>query len=132
MAKQKVLKITWVGNYLLEFGFKAESYYSGKWHKKQGCVILCDFLSLGQEYRDFYDRKIYRLLSWEYVSLSYFGRYHCPDFVAPGKYKEIRVIAENVQRLHEIFTEAGRSDLILELLRYLGIDQDQHLTSFRL
>lgn len=109
----------------VEFIYTLESFYGGKWHTKRGDRVFCDALPLYLTFTEPYTNKIFRVKSWDYVFVSRYG-YENRFFQYNHDHQGVKVSAENVQQLHDIFTLAGRLDLISVLLRYLGTAPVDH------
>lgn len=105
----------------LEFCYSMESYYSGKWHKARGERRFPDFLPFDTKFHESYDRKIYRVRSWDAIRVLDWRQSWPGSFAVDlVEVERVKVCTDNVQRLHELLTDAGRADLIPVLLRYLG------------
>lgn len=123
MATINLQRVTLPDGRKVEFLYQLETYYGGKWHKKRGLSYFPFPLPLTGNFHHSYDGKIFRVKSWNAVYVSRYGYANRVDFgrtFLSGNDHAIFVSAENVQQLHELFTQADRCDLIPVLLRYLG------------
>lgn len=109
----------------VEFIYTLESFYGGKWHKSRGEHVFPDALPFDCNLTEPYTKKIFRIKSCDYVFVSRYG-YENRFFQYNHAHQGVKVSAENVQQLHDIFTLAGRLDLITVLLRYLGTAPVDH------